>query len=201
MAASSVVHRPAAARVQYLREAALPGERFAVKAVLPVLQRSLAQAQEHHALLRFRAAVEYPGAVLPAEAVRWVRQAARPVHPATHTIAAAVPAAVRWVRQAARPVHPAAHTIAAAVPAAVRWVRQAVRPVRPAAHTIAEAVPAAATTAVAVRALPEAVIAEVRPEAVDTAAVDTAVAAARQGAAAVAAGKRSVSVNLTFLKV
>ena len=151
VAASSVVHRPAAARVQYLREAALPGERFAVKAVLPVLQRSLAQAQEHHALLRFRAAVEYPGAVLPAEAVRWVRQAARPVHPAAHTIAAAVPAA--------------------------------------------------ATTAVAVRALPEAVIAEVRPEAVDTAEVDTAVAAARQGAAAVAAGKRSVSVNLTFLKV
>ena len=151
MAASSAVHRPAAARVQYLREAALPGERFAVKAVLPVLQRSLAQAQEHHALLRFRAAVEYPGAVLPAEAVRWGRQAARPV--------------------------------------------------RPAAHTIAAAVPAAATTAVAVRALPEAVIAEVRPEAVDTAEVDTAVAAARQGAAAVAAGKRSVSVNLTFLKV
>ena len=151
MAASSVVHRPAAARVRYLREAALPGERFAVKAVLPVLQRSLAQAPEHHALLRFRAAVEYPGAVLPAEAVRWGRQAARPV--------------------------------------------------RPAAHTIAAAVPAAATTAVAVRALPEAVIAEVRPEAVDTAEVDTAVAAARQGAAAVAAGKRSVSVNLTFLKV
>ena len=151
VAASSVVHRPAAARVQYLREAALPGERFAVKAVLPVLQRSLAQAPEHHALLRFRAAVEYPGAVLPAAAVLWGRQAARPVHPAAHTIAAAVPAA--------------------------------------------------ATTAVAVRALPEAVIAEVRPEAVDTAAVDTAVAAARQGAAAVAAGKRSVSVNLTFLKV
>ena len=176
MAASSAVHRPAAARVQYLREAALPGERFAVKAVLPVLQRFLVQAPEHHALLRFRAAVEYPGAVLPAAAVRWVRQAARPVHPATHTIAAAVPAAVRWVRQAASPVHPAAHTIAAAVPAA-------------------------ATTAVAVRALPEAVIAEVRPEAVDTAEVDTAVAAARQGAAAVAAGKRSVSVNLTFLKV
>ena len=146
MAASSAVHRPAAARVRHLREAALPGERFAVKAVLPVLQRSLAQAPEHHALLRFRAAVEYPGAVLPAEAVRWVRQAARRVHPATHTIAAAVPAA--------------------------------------------------ATTAVAVRALPEAVIAEVRPE-----AGDTAVAAARQGAAAVAAGKRSVSVNLTFLKV
>ena len=151
VAASSAVHRPAAARVQYLREAALPGERFAVKAVLPVLQRFLVQAPEHHALLRFRAAVEYPGAVLPAAAVRWVRQAARPVHPATHTIAAAVPAA--------------------------------------------------ATTAVAVRALPEAVIAEVRPEAVDTAEVDTAVAAARQGAAAVAAGKRSVSVNLTFLKV
>ena len=151
MAASSAVHRPAAARVRYLREAALPGERFAVKAVLPVLQRSLAQAPEHHALLQFRAAVEYPGAVLPAEAVRWGRQAARPV--------------------------------------------------RPAAHTIAAAVPAAATTAVAVRALPEAVIAEVRPEAVDTAEVDTAVAAARQGAAAVAAGKRSVSVNLTFLKV
>ena len=151
VAASSVVHRPAAARVQYLREAALPGERFAVKAVLPVLQRFLVQTPEHHALLRFRAAVEYPGAVLPAEAVRWGRQAARPV--------------------------------------------------RPAAHTIAEAVPAVATTAVAVRALPEAVIAEVRPEAVDTAEVDTAVAAARQGAAAVAAGKRSVSVNLTFLKV
>ena len=151
VAASSAVHRPAAARVRYLREAALPGERFAVKAVLPVLQRSLAQAQEHHALLRFRAAVEYPGAVLPAEAVL--------------------------------------------------WGRQAVRTVRPAAHTITAAVPAAATTAVAVRALPEAVIAEVRPEAVDTAEVDTAVAAARQGAAAVAAGKRSVSVNLTFLKV
>ena len=151
MAASSAVHRPAAARVQYLREAALPGERFAVKAVLPVLQRSLVQAPEHHALLRFRAAVEYPGAVIPAEAVRWGRQAARPV--------------------------------------------------RPAAQSIAAAVPAAATTAVAVRALPEAVIAEVRPEAVDTAEVDTAVAAARQGAAAVAAGKRSVSVNLTFLKV